>query len=392
MERLAKHEIGWADVQLQTRHIREFTFYIEASYMWTVFNRCNMNVDKILARRRVQPEPATAEITTEGHEANQDDEFHHVLLLSPFSSVSHLGRQQPTFFLSYSLPPPPPSILPMAPSPSTPESTERFLPPSGTSFEDFSADSDVIKPREPDTPIRHFFGLSPAERWALGDHLRLWLKVVDQMPAEARDLQITAEHRRRFGMKLFDDWNTSHGTSEIPESPTKETKEHSRIPVSVWSQDLPPSGAAKRKRDDDDDDDKTPSPKKPKCSPARKKGAKAYVSVTKTIGKGDDKITFEFKDANSQLTTGEFIAFDHPNNLAALKAQSLMQHDSIEVSRTRTFNEELIITSARNWIVEAANVGLKSGSDSYLNSMGEHQPVSGVLRIQRIQRIMLMYH
>ena len=278
----------------------------------------------------------------------------------------------------------------MASLPSTHEATERFLPPSGTSFDDFSADFDVIKPREPDTPIRHFFGLSPAERWALGDHLRLWLKVVDQMPAEARDLQITAEHRRRFGMKLFDNWNTSHGISEIPESPTKKTKEHSRIPVSVWSQDLPPSGAAKRKRDDDDDDDdKKPSPKKRKFSPARKKGAKAFVSVTKTVGKGDDKISFEFKDANSQLTTGEFIAFNHPNNLVVSKARSLMQHDSIEVSRTRTFNEELIITTARNWIVEGAKVGLKSGSDLDLNSMGEPQPISEVLRTQRV---LLMYH
>ena len=113
------------------------------------------------------------------------------------------------------------------------------------------------------------------------------------------------------------------------------------------------------------------------------------MSVTKTVGKGDDKITFEFKDANSQLTTGEFIVFGHPNNLVVSKAQSLMQHDSIEVSRARTFNEALIITSARNWIVEAARVSLKSGSDLDLNSIGEHQPVSGVLRTQRL---LLMYH
>lgn len=64
MERLAKYEIAWADYQLQYRHIRPFGFYVEASYMWTVLDRSNMNVEKILSRRRVQPEPATAERTT----------------------------------------------------------------------------------------------------------------------------------------------------------------------------------------------------------------------------------------------------------------------------------------------------------------------------------------
>ena len=203
----------------------------------------------------------------------------------------------------------------MASLPRTPEATERFLPPSGTSFEDFSADSDVIKPREPETPIRHFFGLSPAERWALGDHLRLWLKVVDQMPDEVHDLKITEERRRRFGMTLFDDWNTSHGASEIPKLPTPNVRENSRIPVSVWSQDLPLSGTAKRKRGNDED--QTPSP-------ARKKGAKAFLTINKTVDKGDDKISFEFKDANFQLATAEFVTYNRSINLATAKAQSLI--------------------------------------------------------------------
>lgn len=187
-------------------------------------------------------------------------------------------------------------------------------------------------------------------------------------------------------MELFDGWSTAHGASDIPESPDKKTKEHSRIPVSAWSQDLPPFGAAKRKRDDDDD--KTPSPKKQKVSPdrsaARKKGAKAFVTVNKTVGKGDDTITFDYKDSCSVLTTSEFIAFDESINLVVAKGQSLIQHDSIEARRTRAFNEEIIIKTARNWIVEAARVGLEPGSDLDLNPMGEHEPASGAPRTYRL--------
>ncbi|CAG7565490.1 unnamed protein product [Fusarium equiseti] len=250
---------------------------------------------------------------------------------------------QPTLCPSYSLPPPLPT-LPMASPPSTPEPIKR----SGTAPHDFATDSDLV----------------------------------DQTPAGARELQITPEHRRRFDMKLFDSWSTSHGTREIPKSPTKKTNEHSRIPVSVWSQDLPPSGAAKRKRDNHDDD--TLSPKQQKCSPARKKGAKAFVSVTKTVGKGDDKIAFEYRGGGSILTTSEFLDFGSSIDLTVAKAQSLIQSDAIEARRTRDFNEEIIITTVRNWIVEAARVGMEPGSDLELNPMGEHGPASGAPRTYRL--------
>lgn len=200
------------------------------------------------------------------------------------------------------------------------------------------------------------------------------------MPDEVHGLKITEEHRRRFGMTLFDDWNTSHGASEIPKLPTPNVRENSRIPVSVWSQDLPLSGTAKRKRGNYED--QTPSP-------ARKKGAKAFLTINKTVDKGDDKISFEFKDANFQLATAEFVTYNRSINLATAKAQSLIQHDSTEAKRIRTFNAKLIIITARNWIVEAANVGLESGSDLGLNPMGEPQPVSGAIRTYRL---LLMYH
>lgn len=79
----------------------------------------------------------------------------------------------------------------MASPPSPPESTERFAPTSGTSTDDFMSDSHVIKSREPDTTIYDFFSLRHTERWALRDHLHLWLKVVDQIPDAACDLPIT---------------------------------------------------------------------------------------------------------------------------------------------------------------------------------------------------------
>jgi len=102
------------------------------------------------------------------------------------------------------------------------------------------------------------------------------------------------------------------------------------------------------------------------------------------VGKGDDKIAFEFKDAKFQIATGEFVTYNPSTDLVVAKAQSLIQHDSTEAKRTRTFNEELIITTTRNWIVEAARVGLKSGSDLGLNPMGEHEPASGAPRKYRL--------
>ncbi|RBR22927.1 uncharacterized protein FIESC28_04225 [Fusarium coffeatum] len=327
------------------------------------FNVNNMNVDKILARQHVQPEPVTAEITTEGYEANQDNEA-----ASPFCSPpllllrSYLPSALPLFILHFI----------------TLSSVHTFL--YCTHCPHFTT---LLSP-PPSSPALFFALKLPffAALSRLTDIPKAYLLPYDA----ASDLRITPEHRRRFAIKLFDSWSTSHGTNEIPESPTKKTKEHSRIPVSVWSQDLPASGAAKRKRDDDDDD-KTPSPKKQKA--ARKKGAKAFVSVTKTVGKGDDKITFDYRDGKSLLTTAEFLDFDPSVNLAVAKAQSLIRHDAIEVTRSRTFNEQLIITTARNWIVEAARLGLEPGSDLDLNPMGEPQPVSGAIRTYRL---LLMYH
>jgi hypothetical protein len=108
------------------------------------------------------------------------------------------------------------------------------------------------------------------------------------------------------------------------------------------------------------------------------------VSVTKTVGKGDDKITFDYRDGGSILSTAEFVDYDSSVNLTVAKAQAVIRHGAIEVTRTCAFNEQLVITTARNWIVEAARLGLEPGSDLDLNPMGEHEPASGAPRTHRL--------
>ncbi|PTD04078.1 hypothetical protein FCULG_00001567 [Fusarium culmorum] len=161
----------------------------------------------------------------------------------------------------------------------------------------------------PPPPALSRADLPVTERYTLRSHLRAWVKVVDKEKARALDLTITKDQRRRFNEELFSRWTSSYGVQELPSSPSKRRKGDSRLCVSVWSEDLPLSVAAKRKRGSDDDDE-TPSPKKTKrdgrTSP-RKRGQPAFVTINKTIGKGESKVSFDFKDNAGQLATSEFI-------------------------------------------------------------------------------------
>ncbi|RGP73016.1 hypothetical protein FSPOR_2392 [Fusarium sporotrichioides] len=234
-------------------------------------------------------------------------------------------------------------------------------PNLGTGYHDFVADSDIVTSRAPLTAITSFTQLSPAERYRLSDHMRHWVKVVDREEADAFDLVITEDHRRRFNKKLFDGWTSLLGAREPPSAPAKKRKEDGRLQVSVWSEDLPLSGAAKRKRSDDDDDE-TPSLKSQKTegrSGPRKKGQPAFVTINKTIGKGESKLTFEFKDNVGQLATSEFIEWQNSAGVETVKAAALVQHDTHEDTRIRNYNENLLLTSARNYIVETARAGIK---------------------------------
>ncbi|CAF3485534.1 unnamed protein product [Fusarium graminearum] len=205
----------------------------------------------------------------------------------------------------------------------------------GTEYDDFIDNSDITTARPPSSTITNFMQLTTFERLRLAEHLRAWVKVVDKEDAKAHQLTITKNHRKRFNEEL---------------------KEDSRLCVSVWSQDLPLSVAAKRKRDDDDDD-KTPSPKKTKrdgrTSP-RKSVQPAFVTINKTIGRGEPKVSFDFKD---NLATSEFIQWDDPLGAESMKAKAMAQNDMHECESIRNFNKERIIKSARNHIVELSNAG-----------------------------------
>ncbi|KAF5236840.1 hypothetical protein FAUST_6319 [Fusarium austroamericanum] len=229
----------------------------------------------------------------------------------------------------------------------------------GTHYRDFVDDSDITTTRPPFSNISNFTQLTAFERMRLSEHLRAWFKVVDKEDTKAHQLTITKDQRRRFNEELFDRWSSSYGTQELPSSPSKKRMEDSRLCVSVWSEDLPLSVAAKRKRGSDDDDE-TPSPKKTKrdgrTSP-RKRGQPAFVTINKTIGKGETKVSFDFKDNVGQLATSEFIQWDDPLGAESLKAKAMVQHDMHEQERIRNFNTELIIRSARNYIVEVAKAG-----------------------------------
>ncbi|EKJ78929.1 hypothetical protein FPSE_00896 [Fusarium pseudograminearum CS3096] len=92
-------------------------------------------------------------------------------------------------------------------------------------------------------------------------------------------------------------------------------------------------------------------------SSPRKRGQPAFVTINKTIGKGEPKVSFDFKDNVGQLATSEFIEWEDSLGVESLKAKAMVQHDMHEQKRIRNFNTELIIRSARNYIVEVVKAG-----------------------------------
>ncbi|UZP42140.1 hypothetical protein NXS19_009956 [Fusarium pseudograminearum] len=140
---------------------------------------------------------------------------------------------------------------------------------------------------------------------------------------------------------MFSRWTSSYGTQELPSSSSQRRKEDSRLCVSVWSEDLPLS-AAKRKRGDDDDDE-TPSPRRQgkMGAPAPGRGASQPLS----------------QSTRRSLATSEFIEWEDSLGVESLKAKAMVQHDMHEQKRIRNFNTELIIRSARNYIVEVVKAG-----------------------------------
>ena len=71
------------------------------------------------------------------------------------------------------------------------------------------------------------------------------------------------------------------------------------VRIDGHSNDHPPLSLWEELEDEDDDDDKSPSPKKTKRdgrNSPRKSVQPAFVTINKTIGRGEPKVSFDFKD------------------------------------------------------------------------------------------------
>ncbi|KAM0240569.1 hypothetical protein ACHAPO_002470 [Fusarium lateritium] len=246
----------------------------------------------------------------------------------------------------------------------TPIPTNSQKSGGGTSHLDFLNDSNITITRSPTSTISNSKQLAATERYELRFHLRQWVKVVDKEGVDASDLVITEAHRQRFFDAVFDSWSSSYGKMEVPTSPTRKRKEDSRLHVSVWSDDLPES--PKRKIDNEDG-----SPNKRKRvgrTITRKKGEPAFLAINKIISQEESKVAFEYKDAIGQVASANFVDWENSMTKRRLKAKAVVQYDTAEQKRTRLFNEELIVKTVRNYIVDAADAGISNTYDVELEA------------------------
>ncbi|CEI69658.1 unnamed protein product [Fusarium venenatum] len=66
-------------------------------------------------------------------------------------------------------------------------------------------------------------------------------------------------------------------------------------------------------------------------------------------------VSFDFKDPVGQIPTSDFVDWENSLLERRLKATA---HDNFEDKRTCKFNEEIIITTVRNYIVDTATESL----------------------------------
>ncbi|KAF4502700.1 hypothetical protein FAGAP_1069 [Fusarium agapanthi] len=242
------------------------------------------------------------------------------------------------------------------------ESDSHTLPVIGTRLEDFEADGDYLPSRPGGRFLNSPTDLGLYEKFDLADNLRKWgqtetPELYRSVRSEA--INISAEDRVDFFNVLFKGWSSAADIEDMPSKPRDRDKDDTRIPIGRWSQDLP----ASRNKRERDEDGESPT-KRRKRDEARFQHQPAYFGVGFSSGKGEDKVTFDVKDASNQITAAQYVDWDTDDNIDELKRRALTKWERSERTRFRDFNQKRIFISSRNSIIRAAKAGFAEGSRS----------------------------
>ncbi|KAM0561856.1 hypothetical protein ACHAPJ_003027 [Fusarium lateritium] len=255
---------------------------------------------------------------------------------------------------------------------STPsEVAENILDPApGTALKDFQNDNNQTKRRDAGDTIRRMSQLGAYERHELNNHIRSWVKVFYRKKLHAWKIRINKQQRRQFFQAISDGWSSDRDPADLDISPPKRNKKDTRTRVRVWGRDLPPS---KRQREDDDDDNDDEPPqtnKKAKSTGSKRRsvrlaGQPSYLCLGVYVGKGECKLSFNYKDESSQMATDQFIVWESQRGYAAEKAKCLIKWEDNECTRISRHNRD--INSARNHIIKLADAGYQAGQQRIAN-------------------------
>ncbi|KAF5989931.1 hypothetical protein FBULB1_444 [Fusarium bulbicola] len=236
------------------------------------------------------------------------------------------------------------------------------LPMLGTSLKDFEADGNYLASRPGGRFLNSPTDLGLFEKFDLADNLRKWVKTENtELYHDVRPeaINISANDRANFFNTLYQGWSSAGDVEEIPSKPRDRDKNDTRILIGRWCQDLPAS-KNKRKRDEDGE----PPTKRRKRDEARSQHQPAYFVVGISSGKGEDKITFDVKDASNQIAAAQYVEWNTDNDIDELKRRALTRWERSERTRIREFNQKRILISSRNYIIRAAKAGFAEGAHS----------------------------
>ncbi|KAF4944903.1 hypothetical protein FGADI_12331 [Fusarium gaditjirri] len=234
------------------------------------------------------------------------------------------------------------------------------LPVTGTRLEDFEADDDYLASRPGGRFLKSPTDRGLYKKFDLADNLRKWVKtehpeLYDNVPPEA--INISAEDRANFFDVLFKGWSSAADIEDMPSKPRNRDKDDTRIHICRWPQKLP---ASKNKRKTDGDGESTAS--KRTRGNAWLRNQPAYFGIGFSFGKGEDKVSFDVKDASNQIAAAQYFEWDIANDIDELKRRPLTKWEHGERTRIRDFNQNRIFISSRNYIIRAAKAGFTKGS------------------------------
>ncbi|KAF5656233.1 hypothetical protein F25303_94 [Fusarium sp. NRRL 25303] len=235
------------------------------------------------------------------------------------------------------------------------------LPPPvvGTRLKDFEADGDHLASRPGGRFLNSPTDLGLFEKFDLADNLRKWVKTEHPelyQGVRPEAINVSAGDRAKFFDVLFKGWSSAADIEDMPSKPRDRDKDDTRILIGRWSQDLSTS-RNKRKRADDGE---SPTRRR-KREEARLQHQPAYFVVGFSSGKGENKVSFDVKDASNQTAAAQYVEWDTADDIDELKRRALTKWERSERARIRDFNQKRIFISSRNYIIRAAKAGFAEG-------------------------------